>query len=262
MRKKALLFLWIFTMALLVLFFVVGCKKSGPVDYYPLGVGSFWEYNVLAYMEGGLTKVSKEIVMVIGKDRVGDVESYIVDRYAIEGGVPSVCQYREYLAKTEKGVECMRRSFPLLYRLKGYFPSIQTDITHTPPEERFKNNLKDGDTWKWKGIVGLVPVQEKQKKDSKEASKPPQIRQIKGSIEYKYLGHEKIKVLNQEMDCIKISMFSKNEVGQELESTIWYAPNIGRVREEQKFYEGSKGIQFVFEISNYSLMNIEPFKKR
>jgi hypothetical protein len=178
--------------------------------------------------------------------------------------VPSLAQYREYLAKTNEGIICTKRAFPVIMEL---YPSLQYEIRHSPEEIRFKNNLKAGDSWKWDGIVTLVPEsQEPEDRSGKTSernqvpSKPPKIRQIKGSLEYKYLGHETIHELNKDLDCVKMSVFGKSESGQEIESTVWYGPGIGRVREEQKFFEGSDSISYLFEICDYNITNREPFK--
>jgi hypothetical protein len=211
-----------------------------------------------------MTKMSKEIVKVINKERVGEVESYVVDRYSIEGSAPSVSQYREYLAKLESGVECTKRSFPMLAQAKAIYPSIQSDIVHTPAEVRFKNGPKTGDAWDWDGVVTLILAQDKPASQNEQNQAPPTVKQVKGKMEYKYLGNETIKVMGKEYDCIKISVFGKSdsELGQELESEIWYAPGIGRVREEQTFYEGSKKVQHLFELVAYNITNRMPFKKK
>jgi hypothetical protein len=243
-----------------------GCKEKPAEDYYPLGVGSFWEYNVTTFLKDDITKIGKEIVKVVGKDRVDTTECYVVDRYTIEGNVPSMSQYREFLAKTEEGIFCTKRSFPLLSRIKSIFPGLQSDIRHSDNETRFKNKLKDGDTWKWDGIVNLELIQEDVKRDgsnpAKAPEKPPEVRQVKGTMEYKYSGRETIRVMNKDMDCIKISLFGKSEAGQEIESVIWFAPGIGRVREEQKFFQGSDSVLYLFELCNYNITNRESFKAK
>lgn len=260
--KKSLTFIIVLVLLITFAFSAFSCKKE-PVDYYPLGVGSYWEYSVLAYMENGMTQMSKELVKVIGKERVGDLENYVIDRYTLEGTVPSVGQYREFLVKTEKGVECTKRAFPLLFQLKAIYPGIQTEIRHSPPEERFRYNLQDLESWRWEGIVALTAVSQQPEEEAEgqqRPAKPPEIKQVEGFMEYKYLGHETIKVMNQEMDCMKFSVFGKSDSGEEIESYVWYAPNIGRAREEQKFFKGSKSVLYLFELEDYSITNKEPFK--
>jgi hypothetical protein len=267
MKKCTVLTLMLVTVIATGLF-IAGCSQrdSRANDYYPLGVGSFWEYNVLSYGEGGMTKMSKEIVKVIDTERVGETESYVIDRYSIEGSAPSISQYREYLTKLDTGIECTKRSFPMLAQAKSLYPGIQSDIVHTPTELRFKTNPKEGDSWDWSGVVTLVLAQDKPQgnNDNNTMQPPPTIRQIKGKMEYKFLGFEKVKVMGQEFNCQKLSVFGKSdsELGQELESEIWYAPGIGRVREEQIFYEGSKKVQHVFELVAYNIINKRPFQKR
>lgn len=254
-------------LAFLVGMMGVGCKEEKAVDYYPLGIGSYWEYNVIFFLKTGITKLTKDTIKVVGKEKVDNTECYVVDRFSTDATPPSLVQYREFLAKTNDGVTCTKRAFPFLIDLKLYYPSVQSEILHSPEEIRFKNNPKTGDTWKWDGIITLVPEnQEPEGKNGKTSdknqapSKPPKIKQIKGSLEYKYLGHETIHILNKDMDCIKMSVFGKSEGGQEIESTVWYGPGIGRVREEQKLFEGSESISCVFELSNYNITNREPFK--
>lgn len=242
-----------------------GCSgKKKSTDYYPLGVGSFWEYNVLTFLPDGVTRISKEIIKVVGKERVGDMESYMVDRYTIEGNVPPMSSYREYLAKTEEGVLCTQREFPILMKLRAErFPSLEYNIRHESPEVRFKNNLKEGDSWKWQGYVNLRPIQEKKEGGGKgpDKSTPPKIQRVKGTMDYKYLGKDTVHVMNKDFDCAKISLFAKSEDGsQELESTIWYAQGIGKVREEQKFFKGSTHINYLFELCDYNITNRQAFK--
>lgn len=239
---------------------LAGCREKPSQDYFPMGVGSYWEYNVLAYLPEGATKMSKEIIKVIGKERIDTLECYIVDRYTIEGKVPSFAQYREYLAKTDEGVFCTKRAFPMMNRLKKYFPSLQVDILHADREMRFKNKLKDGDNWKWEGIVNLELLGDEKEGQDPKNLKPPTIKQVKGSMEFKYLGRETIRVMNTDYECIKISFFGKSEAGQEIESTTWYAPGIGRVREEQKFFQGSDSVSYLFELTSYNITNREPFQ--
>lgn len=239
---------------------LTGCREKASQDYYPLGVSSYWEYNVITFNKDGITKASKEIDKVVGKERIDTLECYIVDRYTIEGKMPSVAQYREYLAKTDEGILCTRRAFPLLMQLKNVFPSLQTDIRHSEKELRFKNKLVDGDSWKWEGIVNLELIGEEPKEGSKTPPKPPTVKEVRGSVEYKYLGKETIHILNQDMECIKISFFGKSDAGQEIESIMWYAPGIGKVREEQKFYQGSESVSYLFELCGYNITNREPFK--
>ena len=255
------------TLAILLAFVIItgivlsGCNgKKTSQDYYPLGVGSYWEYNVLTYLPEGITKMGKEVVKVVGKERVDTLECYIVDRYSIEGKMPSIAQYREYLAKTDEGILCTKRAFPLYFRVKRLFPSLQVDIRHSDNELRFKNKPKEGDSWKWEGIMNLNLSQAEEKVDPKNP-KPPKVFQMKGTLNYKYLGKETIHAMNQDFDCIKISLFGKAEGGQEIESTIWYAPGIGRVREEQKFYQGSDVILNLFEICSYNIINRVAFKE-
>jgi len=263
---KGKILITVLVMAALALIFSAGCRENKAVDYFPLGEGSFWEYNVLtiAEEEGGLTRMSIEIQKVIGKERVGNRENYVIDRFNIEGQSPSVGQYREYLVKTDKGVECTKRSWPMLEQMRmQMYPGAKSDIVHTPAEERFRNNLKQGDTWKWEGFVTLVPVMEDEDKTPEGATPQlKEVKQIKGSMEYKCLGYETIHVLNKDLNCLKLSLLGKSESGQEIESTIWYADGIGRVREEQKFYEGSKTILYLFELVNYNITNRESFKSK
>jgi hypothetical protein len=266
MKKCLVLVLLIAVLAAAGILFA-GCSQRDPAasDYYPLGVGSFWEYNVLSFGEGGMTKMSKEVVKVIDTQRVGDTESFVVDRYTIEGNAPSVSQYREYLTKLDSGVECAKRSFPMLAQAKAIYPGIQSEIVHTPTELRFKTNPKEGDSWDWSGVVTLVLAQDTPTGNrERDEQAPPVVRQIKGKMEYKFLGFEKVRIMGNEYNCKKLSVFGKSdsELGQELESEIWYAPGIGKVREEQVFYEGSKKIQHVFELVAYNITNRKPFQKR
>jgi hypothetical protein len=266
--RKCYVLVAIIAMMLVVGLSFIGCnKEKTQSDYYPLGVGSYWEYDVLAYLEGGLTKMSKEIVKVVGKERVGDRESYVIDRYAIEGKVPSIGQYREYLAKTDKGIECTKRAFPLLMEAKTMYPSLQTDIIHSPAEERFRTSFKDGDQWKWTGIVTLMLIPDEKSQGKQQPQNPPKEEQVKGTMEYKYLGHETVHVMGKDYDCIKLSILGKTDaakgnVGKELESEVWYAPGIGKVREEEVFYEGNQKVNFLYELVNYNITNKEPFKKK
>ncbi len=240
---------------------LTGCGDRGASrDYYPLGVGSYWEYNVLTYMPEGMTKMGKEVIKVVGKERVDTLECYVVDRFSIEGKVPSIAQYREFLAKTDEGIFCTKRAFPLYFRIRRLFPSLQVDIRHTDNEMRFKNRPQEGDSWKWEGVMNLNLSQNEEEVDPQNPH-PPEVIQVKGSLEYKYLGRERIHVMNRDHDCIKISLFGKSDGGQEIESIIWYAPGIGRVREEQKFYQGSDVILNLFEISSYNIVNRESFRE-
>ncbi|MFP4497621.1 MAG: hypothetical protein ACLFQV_05370 [Vulcanimicrobiota bacterium] len=263
MKNTKVIVATLFILLAVTLSVFTGCDQQKDVDYYPLGVGSYWEYSVLTYMDMGITKMNKEIFKVVGKERVGDLESYIVDRYTLEGRVPSVAQYREYLAKTGEGILCTKRAFPLLIQLQSIYPSIQSSIIHPKPEERFKTTLKENDKWRWEGTVTLVPMEDVAPGETPEeaSAKPPKIQAVEGFMEYKYAGHETIHVMGKDMDCIKLEVFGKSDSGQEIESTIWYGPNIGKVREEQRFFEGSKSTKFIFELINYNITHKEAFDK-
>lgn len=250
MSKRLLMIVAVLLIGIAILL-PAGCQKEAPADYFPLGVGSYWEYLTLSVFPSGLTDVTKDIRMVTGKELVDDLECYKIENFSIKGNAPSVCQYQEFMAKTADGVTVEKRSFPLLKNLM-----IDWELRNKPGETRFKTNLKDGDTWKWEGMVTQRIEEEK-----KDQQAPPKVKPLKGTVEYEYKGRETITVMNKEMECILIYMHEVSEDKQEFELYAWYAPNIGKVREEQTLYKGSDVVKFVSVLQNYNIANKDLFKK-
>lgn len=232
-----------------------GCKSEESGDYFPIGEGSYWEYNVYSLFDNGLSKISKDITMVTGKELVDDIECYRVDYYIFDPGTPSVGHYREFFAKTEEGVSVNKRSFPLLRSV-----NIDWELRNNPGEYRYKEGLKPGDTWQWEGFVTLEVTGGADSEERTEAI-TPKIERIKGAIDYEYKGKETINVLNKSMECMKFFIHAQSEDKQEYERFVWYAPEIGRVREETTYYKGSDVVKNLHEITGYNITNREIFKK-
>jgi len=243
-------------------FYATGCKNEAPADYFPIGVGSYWEYVAYTTYPTGIAQISKDIYVVGGQEMVDDQECYRVDYFTLQNGTPSVANYREFLAKTKDGVFCNKRAFPLLKS-----PAIDWELRNSPGEPRFKTAMKDGDTWKWDGFVTLQPESTNPKSgsgtDANNANpESTKFIQIKGKFDYEYKGKEQLTVLNKKMDCIKIYVHAVSEDKQEYDRFIWYRPGIGKVREETTFYKGSDVIKTLLELTNYNITNREMFKKK
>jgi len=248
--KKAIISVLLF--AVVITFVVVGCKNEPPKDYFPIGVGSSWEYMVYTLFPSGLSQASKDLYVVSGKELVDDLECYRMDYFTIEGNTPTVGRYQEFLAKTSDGVTVTKRAFPLLKS-----PLTTWALRNSPGEPRFKNNLKDGDRWKWKGFVTLQV--EKQRRDTNKNT-PPKTKKVEGSFEYEYRGKEEIKVQNKKIECIKIYVHALSDDGQEFDRLTWYGPGIGKVREETIFYKGKDVIKTMLILESYNIVNRELFK--
>lgn len=237
-------------------FFATSCKPQTTEDYYPIGIGSYWEYLVYSKLPQGISKVSKDIYFVSGKELVDDVECYQVDYYTLEGGTPSVGHFREFLAKTEEGVSVTKRSFPLLKE-----STANWEIRNSPGEIRLKNKMKPGDTWEWKGNVTLK-ASEVERDENGRPKTTPIFSYIKGESDYEYKGDETITVMGKEMKCKKIFVHETSDDKQELERYAWFAPGIGKVREETVLYQGSTVVQNLIELTGYNITNREIFKKK
>ncbi len=254
MKKKIAVVLLILLAAAV---FVInsGCKNEPPADYFPIGVGSYWEYAVYTLFPSGISEVSIDVHVVSGKEVIDDLECYRIDYTTIEGTSPSIGRYREFLAKTNDGVNVTKRSFPLLKN-----PATEWELRNAPGEPRFKTNPKDGDRWDWEGFVTLQVVQQAQQREGTNTTTPPKTKEIKGKFEYEYKGKEALKIMNKDMECIKIYIHAVSEDKQEFDRVSWYGPNIGKVREETTFYKGSDVIKTMMEITSYNITNRELFK--
>ena len=237
----------------------IGCKTESPPDYYPLGVGSHWEYLVYSVNQQGDSQISKDIFIVTGKEMIDDLECYRVDKFTLEGGInPSWNHYREYLAKTEEGISCTKRAFPLpilKQSMAGW------ELRNSPAEPRFKTKFKEGETWEWEGFVTLF-IDKPSQEGRNSSNERPVVKQIKGSIKYEYKGKEQITVMNKKLDCIKIFSRVISDDKQEIERNLWYAPNIGLAREEAVYYRGSEVTKSWLELIDYNITNREIFKAK
>jgi hypothetical protein len=238
-------------------FYTVGCKNEAPADYFPIGVGSYWEYIAYTTYSTGISQISKDVYVVGGQEMIDDQECYRIDYFTIQGNTPSVANYREFLAKTKDGVFCSKRSFPLLKAV-----TIDWELRNNPGEPRYKNAMKEGDAWKWDGYVTLQPQKNPNPSATPNPNEVPKFEQIKGKFEYEYKGKESLTVLNKKMDCIKIYIHATSDDKQEYDRFVWYAPGVGKVREETTFYKGSDVIKTLLELSNYNITNREMFKKK
>ena len=254
--KKKIAIVALVILAAFVFIINTSCKNEAPKDYFPIGVGSYWEYVVYTMFPSGLSEVSIDVHVVSGKELVDDLECYRVDYTTVEGTSPSIGRYREFLAKTNDGVSITKRAFPLLKH-----PVTDWELRNSPVEPRYKTNLKAGDRWEWKGLITLQVDRKNQTNNRENASQePPKTIPIEGKLDFECKGVEKIKVMNKEMECIKIYVHALSEDKQEFDRVSWYGPNIGKVREETTFYKGSDVIKTLMEITSYNITNRELFK--
>ncbi|MCD4784938.1 MAG: hypothetical protein K8T10_14070 [Candidatus Eremiobacteraeota bacterium] len=246
-------------MILIMTSLFIGCKAEIPEDYFPIGVGSHWEYLVYSVNQQGDSQISKDILMVTGKEMIDDLECYKLDKFSLEGGInPSWNHYREYLAKTEEGISCTKRAFPLPVLKQSM---AEWELRNSPAEPRFKTKLKEGDSWEWEGFVTLF-VDKPKKKGQKPRNARTVVKQIRGTIKYEYKGKEQITVMNKKLNCIKIFSRVISEDKQEIERKLWYAPNIGLAREEAVYYRGSEVTKSWLELVDYNITNRELFKAK
>ncbi len=194
---------------LLLLCVLVGslsAQDEKKASWLPLAKGAKWTY-----------KTDQEVDMIYeitGKEKVGDVECFVVEHRTGEDRV----MRKEWLAVDAGGVKVHQGQ-------RGK----TTKLSVEKPYLKLKTPFEKGATWTGESKTGDGAV-----------------------ITYtaEVIGEEEIEVPAGKYKAWKLSTTAKSEAGG-VTGTEWYAPDVGMVRAEFDFNFGGSGTAVVYELKEF-----------
>jgi hypothetical protein len=170
-------------------------KKASPQTWFPLTIGSIWQYRVVSKDH----KEKFEMSVSIDPPEKYDGREFIIMTQKDKRG-----RMRSFLTKTSEGIFCKKTGLK-----KSISPEL--DAVHKPDIPLFLFNVTPGHTFHWEGSLKVAWVNKKIVLDGK------------------IIGLETITVPAGTFDCVKIYFHQKrdNEISDEY---AWYAQGVGQVK--------------------------------
>jgi len=184
---------------------------GGDETYYPLAKGSKWTYST-DYADD--TELIHE---VIGKEKIGDIECFIVEHKTVGSTLGTRVMRKEWLAADGDGV--------LIHKVSRG----KSELEVVKPFFKIKHILRKDDEWR-----GQVKAEEN----------PP-------VYDYRVEGEEDVEVPAGKYKTVKVHFKVESGSRHSAEGTEWYARNVGVVKSETTIHAAGEDFTMVSELKKY-----------
>ncbi len=180
-------------------------------SYYPLAKGSKWVYST------DIAEDTELVHEVIGTEKVGDVECFIVEHKTVGPVLGTRLMRKEWLAADGDGV--------LIHKVSRG----KSELDVVKPFFKIKHVLRKDDEWKGQ---------------AKAEENPPQ-------YEYRVEGEEDVEVPAGKFKAVKVHVKIDSGTRHSAEGSEWYARNVGIVKSEITIRASGEDFTMVSELKKF-----------